>query len=108
MNGPRKYPTEIQTHPNREPWPLVWRRQLPGKDTCGLCDSAEHAIYLKLKEPRMDTFHYLIHEMLHCIEADYSFEIDHRVIYQLQEPLAQMIILNLPAFLQICHGKNGI
>ncbi|NCY21739.1 hypothetical protein EBX31_07265 [bacterium] len=66
------------------------------KETLGLCCPGEKEILLKqgmTPRERMSTF---IHELLHAIEFEYEIDIPHKLVYQLEGPLTQLVLDNQP------------
>jgi hypothetical protein len=63
--------------------------------TWGLCDPGDKTIQLRLggkSKERLKTF---VHEVLHAIEFEYEIEIPHKLIRDLEAPIARLIIDNV-------------
>lgn len=91
---PRKkdYPKELLV--KDAIYTIHFQRKLNARDDLGLCDSSVKKIHIKLKQNLNETLHTFIHEVLHAIEEEYGFEIEHKIIHKLEEPLARLIFDN--------------
>ena len=89
----RKYPKMIVVR--EVPWRVRFCRKVPdGPDLLGLCDPASQTIYIKLKQKPKDTFMTFVHEVLHIFENEYDFDIPHKIIEQLEKPIAEFMAEN--------------
>jgi hypothetical protein len=57
-------------------------------------------ILLKSGMSKREERHIFVHELLHAIEFEYGISIPHNVIYALQEPLAEVLLMNPSAFVK--------
>lgn len=74
----------------------IWQIRLvkeieAGKNTVGLCDEQDNMIYIKRGQSTKDKVKTFIHELLHAIEISHNFNIPHRLVYALEEPIYQLI-----------------
>lgn len=78
-------------------WSIKFFRKPPDgkKDTAGLCDGDTQTIYLTQGQKSETLFKIFLHELLHAIEYSYEIDIPHKLIYKLEQPLADFIIENL-------------
>lgn len=61
----------------------------------GLCCSDKQVIYIARGISKAEKVQTFFHELLHAIEFEYDIEIDHKLVYKLEGPLAQVIVDNL-------------
>ena len=61
---------------------------------CGLCDGEKKWIKIRKEDDDMKELMHLIHELLHAIEFEWDIEIPHKLVHQLEEPIARLIIDN--------------
>lgn len=59
-------------------WNVQFKRQIDKWNSLGLCDPSEKVIYIKLKQTREEVFSTAVHELHHCFEDEYDFEITKR------------------------------
>lgn len=64
------------------------------KETLGLCDPAESLILIKMGQGKRATFETFIHELMHALEFEYDFRMEHKLIYNLESKVAQLLIDN--------------
>jgi len=69
-------------------------RKIDDIGTLGLCDSGEKVITIKLGQSRADTLLTFIHELFHCLEFEYHFDINHKTIHKLEKPVAALLFDN--------------
>lgn len=65
-----------------------------GESCVGLCDTETNTIHLSMKlgaEERLATF---IHELIHAVEDEYGFVVDHRVVDRLAKAFARLLLDN--------------
>lgn len=62
--------------------------------TLGLCDPSDKIIYLKTGLPYQLKLDTVLHEIIHAIEFEYDFEIEHRHVYILAEAMAKVFVDN--------------
>lgn len=62
--------------------------------TLGLCDPSDKTIYIKTGLPYQLKIDTAVHEIIHAIEHEYDFELDHRHVYILGEALAKVWVEN--------------
>lgn len=65
-------------------------------ETLGLCCPGDKEILIKQGLDPMERLSTLIHEILHCLEFEYEIEIPHKLIYQLERPITQLLMDNQP------------
>lgn len=74
-------------------------RRVPGhcSQTMGLCDQGSQTIWIKLGQKPRERFKTYIHELAHALQFEWKIaHIRHDVIYALEEPIARLILDNLP------------
>lgn len=82
------FPKELFLGENN--WQIRFVRSLDGIKTLGLCDPADHIIYILQGQSPKERFKTFVHELLHALEYEYSFEMPHKSIYDLEEPLTRL------------------
>ncbi len=73
----------------------IGRDNRSGTEVIGLCDPSIHTIFIKTGqdlESKLTTF---FHELTHCFEYEYKFELKHPHVYKLGEALAKVFLENL-------------
>lgn len=65
-------------------------RLAEGENTRGLCCSGSETIYLLIGLSAKERFETFVHETLHAVEFEYKIKIPHRLIYDLEAPLARL------------------
>lgn len=70
-------------------WRIIRRSRL-GKGVLGMCDDAEHIIYIRTRLSEHDLLSTLIHEVLHAIEYTTQTPLPHKSIYLIEAPLASV------------------
>ena len=96
MRAPRKsqYPAKIKVKDIE--YTVVFVDQIEGRDNLGLCYGDERKlILLKNNLDPHTRFKIFIHEVLHAIENEYGFELNHDHVYKLQDGLGDLLIQNL-------------
>jgi hypothetical protein len=61
------------------------------KDLYGKCNPSELKIYVKSDLSDFDQISTLVHEVFHAIEYTRNFEIGHRMIEKMENPIASLI-----------------
>jgi len=69
-------------------------RKIDADNTLGLCCSGSKTIWIRQKQTRQDTFLTFIHELLHAIEFEYELNIEHKLIHDLEKPIADLLFDN--------------
>lgn len=76
-------------------WDVKMVKKVPGaKEAVGLCDNDNKEILIVKGQGRYETLKTLIHEILHSFEYEYNLDIDHRLIYALEEPILAFLVDN--------------
>lgn len=90
----RSIPREI--HLGDSIWKVKFVRKIPdeAEDTLGLCDPSECTIYIKQGQSYVSRLDTLFHEIIHAIENEYEFDLDHKHVYKLGEALAKFFVDN--------------
>lgn len=90
----RDFPKELII--GESSWKVRWRRSIPeGGDRCvGLCDPETKTIHIRMGQTPAERVSTLLHELMHCAEVEYKFELKHKDIYRLEGPLAQILLQN--------------
>lgn len=60
----------------------------------GLCDSTSETIYIRGRQSKFETLCTFVHEALHGISYSYGLKIPHRLVYDLEKPIAKLLIDN--------------
>jgi hypothetical protein len=85
----RDYPKEL--HIGDAIYKVKFVRKLE-KGTVGLCDPSEYEIKILCGQSPEETFKTFIHEVLHALlEFENDMEIKHKMIYDLEKPLYQLL-----------------
>ena len=63
-------------------------------DTLGECCGEDRVIYIRTGMSWKMTVLTLIHEILHCIEYEFDFDLPHRTIYKMEKALFDILKLN--------------
>lgn len=78
-------------------WSLKFKRNI-GETTThitwGLCDVSTNTIYIRLGQTPEERLKTLCHELIHAAEWEFDIEIPHKLVHQLETPLARFIIDN--------------
>lgn len=74
--------------------PYQKRPEKDGKRFYGYCDNDLRTIEIMRGQGREESFKTLIHEILHAMEFEYEFDIPHRLVARLEEPLFRFLIDN--------------
>lgn len=79
-----------------ELWSVRFTRNIPSKDKdlYGLCDPSDKTIYIRpglSYRQRLDT---LIHELIHALEFEHGFELEHKHVYKIAEGLVNIWLEN--------------
>lgn len=91
MQIPKKseYPFRIKI--NKVFYTIIFVEQIEYRDPFGLCDFERKVILLKNKQSQKDLFKTFLHEILHAMEFEYNIPITHKIIYQLEESVFQLL-----------------
>lgn len=82
-------------------WHVVVTRTMnvsEGEDILGLCDPSLRTIYIKKQQTKRQQMATLVHEILHAMEFEYDFNLTHKVIGKIENPVADFIRDNLYLF----------
>lgn len=90
----KDYPKFIYV--NDEKYEVRLVKRVPGgpNTDCGLCDSEIKVIWIRKTQSPAGLFHTFVHEVLHALEAEYSIDIKHRTIYELEVAIASFVTDN--------------
>ena len=92
----KDYPRQIQV--GDSVWGVRFVRRLadpsPGSITWGACDPSDQVIYIRLGQSQTERLKTFLHELLHAIEFEYGFEMPHRLIHRLEDPLVRFLMDN--------------
>lgn len=91
----RDYPKDVQI--GDSVWSIRFVRNLGQTETTitwGLCDPGEQTIFVRMGQKPVERLKTVLHELLHAIEEEYDLELPHRLIHQLEDPLARFLIDN--------------
>lgn len=100
--GPRQkdYPKEILVGDSFYKIKFVRRicHAATGTDmqTLGTCCPDDKEILILQGLDPMERLSTLVHELLHALEFEYEIEIPHKLIYQLERPITQLLMDNQP------------
>lgn len=96
-----KYP-KIKDYPDSinigfKTWRVRFVKKIDGgeEDWRGYCSDDDRTILIVSGQGRRATYETFIHECLHAIEYEYKITISHKTIYELEAPLAHLILGNL-------------
>jgi hypothetical protein len=91
----RDYPSQIYV--GRNTWNVRFVKSIPGgeSDWVGYCSESERTIYIVSGQGRAKTYMTWWHEIMHCFEYEYKISIPHKTIYELEAPIAHLILGNL-------------
>lgn len=112
-SGKKKLLPKIKDYPkflviNGDTWDVRFcRKKIPGEteNTRGLCDPSTMTIYILMGIGRAETFATFFHEFLHAAEDSFKIKLSHRVVYQLEEAVARVVMDN---FAQFCEMFCGV
>lgn len=65
-----------------------------GRRCRGLCNGDTREIHIYTGQREKMIFSTLLHELLHAIEFTYGVQMPHRLIFELEGPLADMLMKN--------------
>lgn len=70
-------------------WAIRFVHQCPGEpeSTLGVCDPAEHVVYIRMGQSPKERLKTLIHEFCHVICYEFDIPENHSVIHSLEEPI---------------------
>lgn len=71
---------------NDDLWEVKFVRKLPG--CLGECDPSTNVIKILKGQNKFETLKTMIHEIIHATEFSYDFELEHRIVYLLEESIA--------------------
>lgn len=81
---------------NRHKWTVEIVEDAADMEKChGFCDAKHHTIEIWGGLGPIKQLRVFIHETLHAIEHEYNIKIPHVLIYKLEVPLANMVLLLL-------------
>lgn len=94
MNLPRIrfYPKHLNV--NGQPYRIKFVKRFKDKAQVGECDPGDRIISIKRGIGQRETFFTLVHELLHAIEFEYGFNINHKLVYKLERCLSEIILEN--------------
>ena len=91
------------------PWRLKFVRLIDGdENTVGLCCPDTKEILLKQKQDYMQTFKTFIHEVVHAVEFEGEFELDHEHVEKMEEGLATFLVNNFEDLQRILGQFNKV
>lgn len=93
----RDYPREFLVGDSL--WKLRFVRVVPerarkGREVIGLACPETQTIYVQLRLTHFDRFVVVIHELTHCMEDEFDFEIDHDTLNKLDKSWAKFMYDN--------------
>jgi hypothetical protein len=88
----KDYPMEI--HVGDETYVIRFVSRMP-KNEVGLCDDGAHVILIKRGMSKAQTFRTVVHEVLHAIEFEYQLKVPHKLVYQLEKAIVDVLLMNL-------------
>jgi hypothetical protein len=65
-----------------------------GRKCRGLCNGNTREIHIYTRQREKMILSTLLHELLHAIEFTYGLSVPHRLIFELEGPLAELLIKN--------------
>jgi hypothetical protein len=80
-------------------WTVKYVRHIPDHETRrfrthGLCDASEQVILIRTGLAPDERLRVFLHELVHAMEAEHGFELDHDVLEELDRALARLILDN--------------
>lgn len=82
-------------HVGQETYSLKYVPSVLGeKNTLGLCDPNEKELQIKVGQTRSQLLRTFIHEIIHAIEDEYDFELDHAHVDKLERGIADFLMMN--------------
>lgn len=89
MRRQRDFPKFLDVGDNR--WRVRFCQRVPDHppNILGLCDPATHTIWILQKQTPKERFKTFVHELIHALEYEFDFNMPHKSIYDLEEPLTQ-------------------
>jgi hypothetical protein len=92
----KDYPKEI--HIGEETYTVKFVTRFPkgvkDRNCVGLCDPSTRTIYLKKGMSKSQLFRTFIHEILHGLEFEYDIPVPHKVVYQLEKAIGDLLMTN--------------
>lgn len=85
----KDYPKELYVRGDR--YRVLFVKNL---ENIGETDSGKLTIKLRAGMSKNETFRTLIHEILHAIEFSHPIDLKHKVVYELEEALFNLILDN--------------
>ena len=94
---PSEYPTHIKIRDTE--YEIKFVKTVPGggrnyRKVAGLCDPGEQIIYIRENLGVYETFSTIIHEVLHAIESEWDIKMEHKLVYQLEHCLTEILVTN--------------
>lgn len=91
---PDLFPTKLPI--GKSEWKIIYSDFHPDQnlDDLGMCFS-DKVIWVSTKQCDVSKFATLLHEIMHAIDFEYGIKIPHRVIEELDAPLAKAILILL-------------
>lgn len=89
LPAPSKYPKSIRI--GDEDYRIQFVTQIENKDDLGMCDFGSKVILIKRGMTKEETFKTFIHEALHAIECERNLKISHKLVYELEEGIFQLL-----------------
>ena len=78
-----------------ESYSLEFRRTIDHeRKTLGTCDPCDKKIVIRLGQSKRDVLTTFIHEVLHAFEYEYGFPMEHKLVYELENAIADFLINN--------------
>lgn len=89
----RSYPKQLLVGDDIYDIKFVRKISGEGDADLGLCVPGDN-IQIRLRQGRQETLETFVHEILHSIEFTYEIPIPHQLVYQLEKPIAKIILDN--------------
>lgn len=91
LGGQKDYPNTL--HVGDDCWEVKFCRKIV-EGCLGLTDPSIKTMYLAQKQPRDELLRSFIHEVGHILEDHYGFEIPHKLLHELEDPILRFILDN--------------
>lgn len=101
MRRQRDFPKEVSLRHDARPWRVRFVRFIPPEEgdppdnpSLGNTDPSTKTIDILQGQTPWERLKTFVHELMHAVEYDYGIEIDHKLIYALEMPLAYLLWSN--------------